>query len=755
MYDYKISNSLGQYLGLLQNVTSDFNYNQNIGTSFAQVEITVGQSADTAGLPVSPLLDVTGNNILDETGNQITDDGVGDIVGSNNPSNLIQNNNQIQIIEYSQWNPNGVVVFSGYISKWKATFGSKDDIVITCISNGQDLNNYLVPGESSADQSQTQIDAYVQIQESQKIGSFRVGQTFTVGSGITSVSGIQVWLGMNGSPEQITLKLWSSLADAGVGTSPLATATGQITTNVMTGVTFTFQTPVTVTPNTQYFFTVQATDAFGANIYFKQSDVYAGGTMYYSTGGTYTNAGYATYDLAFYTYFISTSVAVPYAGFDVTGVLNTIMANYISAGGGVRVPKPVINQKFQYNFYDTQYTNGTKVTYYGQTFTPSQDTEVDLIQLYMGINVAGPATYTISLVQGDPTQDVLNYNGVATVNIGGSNVFLANNVTGSVNNPGVVSFLIPQNAQNQNIVLKKGVQYYVLVGLGVSGSTITQMFGSTGAPTDSQIGPLYTASLSANGTANPTKNSNHYLYMNIGLISPYPQSTSLFSAYAWTFNSITYTFKLQTMQQAIQKLLELAPADWYWYVDPATNILYFSEEGTTADFTLIKDRHLSELDIEATKENIKNVAYWTGGDDGTGSKNNILVIQKSPLGNNRVGLGLLSDSNVNSTNGGKITGSLLAQEYLNENASETYITNVTVLNSTIDTSQIKLGNIIGFAGFGNFVDQLLLPVVGINRTPDYVTLQLGSLPPRPTRAIALIQNQLNNLQNASASTTAS
>jgi len=41
--------------------------------------------------------------------------------------------------------------------------------------------------------------------------------------------------------------------------------------------------------------------------------------------------------------------------------------------------------------------------------------------------------------------------------------------------------------------------------------------------------------------------------------------------------SIDYDFRTATVLEIITKARELAPSNWYWYVDPATQVLYFKE----------------------------------------------------------------------------------------------------------------------------------------------------------------------------------
>lgn len=85
-----------------------------------------------------------------------------------------------------------------------------------------------------------------------------------------------------------------------------------------------------------------------------------------------------------------------------------------------------------------------------------------------------------------------------------------------------------------------------------------------------------------------------------------------------TGTTVSYTFVAQTILDVINKCLELAPSGWYWYIDPATNILYFKEKNTAADhkFTLGKD--FTNLEPDKRADDIYNTVFFTGGDTGSG-----------------------------------------------------------------------------------------------------------------------------------------
>lgn len=74
-----------------------------------------------------------------------------------------------------------------------------------------------------------------------------------------------------------------------------------------------------------------------------------------------------------------------------------------------------------------------------------------------------------------------------------------------------------------------------------------------------------------------------------------------------------YTFKTVTIKDAIDKLIQLCPAGWYWYLD-ADNVIHLHEFASTPDFTFYVGKDVKEIKPYKRIENIKNVAYVIGAE---------------------------------------------------------------------------------------------------------------------------------------------
>lgn len=770
-YQYKISSSSGQYLGLLQNVTSDFNYNQTINSAGTQIQISVALNADTIGQQVDAITDEIGNPITDESNNNLLIERQIEPIGSGNASNLIQNNNQIQVIEISKYYPNGIVVFTGYISKWKASFGGSNNVLITCINNGQDLGNYIIQTGNSAVQSQaTDNGTALELVNDNggkgftykaQVQNFTAASTFSIGGinlefSCTEAGTLYVWLYSGVAPSIV-----SGVSSIAGGSIYFNSASSKAIN------TITFPIPTTLTNGSHYWFWVawHPDSGGGTAAYtYANSTITTNGNSYpLLFAGTYDFLASANNaDLYFSLLAHGTGTTASYTGQDASYILTDVMTNYTSKGGLVSVPKIILNPLVQQLNNGNTLTNGYWGDAVNQLFTPTANMTINLVQLYLGTG-GGSKTMSISIIKGDPSLDsAVVISGGWTYTFGGSNTSVASsgNVTFSNVVPAVTTF--PLSAP---VTLLAGQKYYIHYenGQGGWGNLIWKGASSGDTIPDTQVGHLYQSIATINNAgANPTYSSSYpAIYFTLAYLYPVP--ANLTGGYLSTGVSVTYTFKLNTVLEGIQQVYNLGPSNWYWYVDPATNILYYQSKNSVADITLIKGKHVNTLDVEATKEGIINDIFFSGGDDGTSTQTNVLTedTDATSLANNRRGLARISDNRVsyallgNSLSSAKATAHALAQAYIQKNNIETYITNVTVQDGTMDTSLLQLGKVIGFSGWGGLIDTLLLLVVGINKQPDQVTLQLGSLPKATASQVQLLLNQITALQTGLSNATPS
>lgn len=208
--------------------------------------------------------------------------------------------------------------------------------------------------------------------------------------------------------------------------------------------------------------------------------------------------------------------------------------------------------------------------------------------------------------------------------------------------------------------------------------------------------------------------------------------------------SLTYTFVVATILDALKKILELCPTGYYFYIDLGTAEIDINLMSETADYTVVRGRHINELSVGLSIEQIKNYLLLSGGDTGGGVnlyrdyKDAVSVSyygqRTSTKSDNRITLDATADA--------------LGTTFIDENASETQETTLILKDEYIDITQFTPGKTVGFANFGNIIDNMVLQIVRreVNFSDGTVSLTLGRLPVRMNDEIQRINRDLLNEQ---------
>lgn len=191
--------------------------------------------------------------------------------------------------------------------------------------------------------------------------------------------------------------------------------------------------------------------------------------------------------------------------------------------------------------------------------------------------------------------------------------------------------------------------------------------------------------------------------------------------------SLTYRFNVQTVYEALQAILSLSPFGFYYYIDMGTQTIYFKNASKTAEFTFIKGVHIAKLTLITTTENSVNTLLFTGGDPGTG-----IPLYKQYSSNQSItALGPLLDRKTDSRVTLAPTADAIGTSEIAELNGEQYQTTIRILHTQrLDITLLVPGKVIGFRGFGTFVDLILAQIVHREWTAEYVDLTLGVLPKR-------------------------
>ena len=376
---------------------------------------------------------------------------------------------------------------------------------------------------------------------------------------------------------------------------------------------------------------------------------------------------------------------------------------------------------------DTDIANNPSNWFYGQTFVAGSGiTHIGAITVYVGAYNSTPVTMTMHLTTAPGSADL------------GSVSMVVTNTTA-----GPTQFIFPSP-----VPVSPGASYFFY--FSTTGGTFNFNFNSTSVYSSGQL--YFSSTSGVSWTGQPTEDLYFITYSSpLTTIANYSSKEPateivepIIDAYALeggkiTYNgssidntglNISYDFNTNTVYEGIQAMLSVSPNGFYFYVDLGTNILYFKRASTTADIVLTKGKHLNQIKIVASIEYIVNSAYFNGG---LVSGSNIYTLDQDTASITEFGLALnrLTDNRVtDSGTAHKIGSSEVAAK-----KDEQYMTTVTVVDKTIDTTLFKPGLIIGFAGFGTFIDTLLAQIVHIDYAPEQVSLQLGLLPKRLTNSV--------------------
>lgn len=206
--------------------------------------------------------------------------------------------------------------------------------------------------------------------------------------------------------------------------------------------------------------------------------------------------------------------------------------------------------------------------------------------------------------------------------------------------------------------------------------------------------------------------------------------------------SVPYSMTTNTVLDGIKAMLDLSPTTFYWYVEIATNTLYFKKTNTTADVKLVKGRHINGIDLSASIENMVNNFYFSGGEVSPGVNLYKVYSDSTSIALYGPRLDRRSDNRVTLT----ATADAVGTSAIATQKDEVFQTTVTLSDSTIDTASLHVGQVVGFAGFGSFIDSLLMEVVRVDYTPDETTLTLGALPKQLNEEVERINRELIALQ---------
>jgi len=209
-----------------------------------------------------------------------------------------------------------------------------------------------------------------------------------------------------------------------------------------------------------------------------------------------------------------------------------------------------------------------------------------------------------------------------------------------------------------------------------------------------------------------------------------------------TSTVVSYTFNNNTYADVLQKVVELMPSNWYYYVGLGDNTVYYRERSSEATHTFFLGKHIKTLDLRASIGDSTNRVIFTGGEvtPGVALFNNYT---ETPATRTRRRLEQNSDGRVILDS----SADILSNGVIDSKNKIQYRSTINILSKQYDIESINVGDMIGFRNFGNYVDALKLQVVAKTYTPDVLTIQLDSITPSINKRLEDLKRQLKIQEN--------
>lgn len=211
------------------------------------------------------------------------------------------------------------------------------------------------------------------------------------------------------------------------------------------------------------------------------------------------------------------------------------------------------------------------------------------------------------------------------------------------------------------------------------------------------------------------------------------------SSISTTGTVVSYTFKNNNYDDLLAKALELAPSNWYYFVDLGTNEVIFRERSTTPKHLFYLGKHLKAVDLKGSILQAYNHVAFTGGGDPALYRDT----KVTPAPHTRRTLSDYSDNRVTLAT----SADIIADGIIESGNKVQYRTTIEVLTKVYDIESIQVGDMVGFRNFGNYVDDLMMQVVGISYSPDLVQLQLDTKPKTVNKRLEDIYRNLKLQEN--------
>lgn len=209
---------------------------------------------------------------------------------------------------------------------------------------------------------------------------------------------------------------------------------------------------------------------------------------------------------------------------------------------------------------------------------------------------------------------------------------------------------------------------------------------------------------------------------------------------------VSYTFNNNTVLEVFNQVLKLCPADWYWHMEPGTNVVHLEPRPETPSQTFTLGGNIELMNIERSMEQVINDVWFSGGTpEGAPDGDPALFVHRfNEYSSNLWRRRLLKTSDQRVTV--EATANLIADSELERNANPEYTIEVTVVAAKYPIEDIMVGQLGMFANFGNFIDEQQLQIAAVDYLGDKVKVTMGQLPPSMPKRIQDIKRNLDILE---------
>lgn len=218
-YSYRVYDLAGNYIGNWDNdVRSEFKISEEINSAGSQLAVTLARAADSFG--------------------EGTD---------------VEFNYKVKVYAIDGEQPNGVLVFQGFIADYTPVYGEDEHIDIVVLGYGAELDGYIIGADEVVDQSQTTTNS---------TEDFGPGRTIAQGfiAAVTPITSVDLKL-QGSTPRTVTVGIYPTSSGGDYpDTTPLsgATAAQLVTDTTETVYKFSFSTPISVVTGVKYWIVVSS-----------------------------------------------------------------------------------------------------------------------------------------------------------------------------------------------------------------------------------------------------------------------------------------------------------------------------------------------------------------------------------------------------------------------------------------------------------------------------------------------------------------